>query len=372
LNKLLVFTSIVLLLVVCPTSETTFAQTGDNPLIITTGGDHWVWNENSLNLEQLTKSGYASTAVISPQETTIAYRVLSETYLQRHNSSGSGGGDGDRPTDMWLLEIKSGQAQRISQQPEVEIQRSDPTWSPNGDFVAWTELLYDTQVHQVMIYSPQQGTTTSFVLPLAMENVPFPTALQIEWGAPGLAIMHTLDMSVGATIYIYSADGEPLFSTEPMPLSYPWFTWVEDGNEEYIGTIDIQTSDTTTIGNLLIWTLIDPQTGQIYVPDGVPELYSKSAPDGISIYSVTTEEEGTVWHVAKQGTSIGTLEDMLYPAFFINQLAISPNGTQVAYRTQMGVMITDGRTQQGVAIEDDNQRPLLTWGATGWRIRRVN
>src|SRR5438067_1104032 len=88
-------------------------------------------------------------------------------------------------------------------------------------------------------------------------------------------------------------------------------------------------------------------------------LYSLSAPSGLSIYPTTGDQSKAVWHVAASGAELGTIPGSIASSEFFKSLAISPDGTRIAYVTQQAAdNVTRGRWAWATA---KSHRPPFQW-----------
>jgi hypothetical protein len=287
---------------------------------------------------------------------------------------------------MWLLDLRTADTRRIAEQPpdtsENSIFRSRPTWSPDSHAVAWTEIVFAGQKssYRLIIYSLKTGETRRVILKGTPK--PGPTGyitLPIVWGKSGLAVFDALQDPPRFTVY--TAAGFRLFSGE-VDYGLPWieqFTWLEDGDKEYLAFV--VPTQTRNPGPAMDWFVLDAKRATFSPLNGIAELYSLSAPSGLSIYSTASEKGNAVWHLADRQADLAIIDDYIEPDSMFSRLTIAPDGKNVAYitsqrvgnETEYSAVVRDGKGGKLMLnLPRSYDTPSIAWGATGWRVRRVS
>ena len=157
------------------------------------------------------------------------------------------------------------------------------------------------------------------------------------------------------------------------------FTWLSDGDKISLAVIvPAQTQDR---GPAMDWFVLDAKRATFNPLNGIAELYSLSAPYGLSIYSTASEKGNAVWHLADRQADLAIIDDYIEPYSMFTRLTIAPDGKNVAYITSQRV---GNETEYSAVVRDGKGGKLMlnlprsydtrsiAWGATGWRVRRVS
>jgi hypothetical protein len=358
-------------------------QQMSNTLILQMKGDLWYWGGKDTQLLQKTNWQYNGIPIVSPDNHYVAYKSSASIAVDIIKRNGQVVG-GDLPANIWLMVISTGNAERIADQPADAAYRTDnntdkyiirslPAWSPDSQFITWTQLVIDTAVKpqgtvQLVVYDVAQKNSL-IIVPELPEQYGVPTALDVRWGKRGIAVWSTTaatdsagKVQVEDALLLYNRDGK-LLNTINIEALYE-FEWIINGDTEFLATLSKgppnQPLDETQ------WLLVDPESGRIFGMPGTPELYSLSAPDGLSI-TLSAMEAAPDWEI-RQGImtqfALGTVDDVYA---FSHAIAIAPDGQQIAYVQQgAAYLYRDGKT---VKIADSDVGAVV-WGATGWRVRR--
>lgn len=312
------------------TPNTSSAQPPSSPIILWMDGDYYRYVPAADSLEQITTWGYNRRPVISPDNTRIAYSSTATVAVEAIERVGGIGG-GDLPSNIWVLEIDSGDAFRAADQPPdaslfTEGQpdkftlRSEPAWSPDSTKLAWTEQLTDGS-NRLAIYTFSTGATAFTNIPEAPYGVP--VAIPIKWGDSGIVaeVISTETQGLQNDYYVFNNDGSLRLVLQapsiPDSVFYGDFELVDFGASEFLG---LWRSDG-------IWTLLDPngiQPVQSY--QGPIEVYNPLAPNSV------------VGRVALGGGSYSSVIVTPTQSFPLgensanyNSFSIAPGGNAIAY-----------------------------------------
>jgi dipeptidyl aminopeptidase/acylaminoacyl peptidase len=280
----------------------------------------------------------------------------------------------ENANNIWLLDIETGEATPVTSQPEdasaerFVIRSLQPTWSPDGRRLAWTEFSFPERTQRLLVYEISTGQTQELMSDLRAEGESL-VAL-VKWGRTGIAALnyvHRAGRSQSEDISVYADDGTLLstisLNVSPVRARTAWL-WMMDGDEERISVLFSDTS----------WDLIDPLTGNTEPMEGTPELYSPLAPeDSLSVYFTLSPNGGyDVWLDDGSPEQIAHLDMLLW--IIAQTVALSPDGNAVVYIRDM---MNEGRPylwQNGRAMPfnayDQRVRVLsLLWSPTAWRVR---
>ena len=174
---------LVLFLSLMGMADSVQAKAVSIPLIIAIAGnsgsgsvdaDLWAWYGVGQPLKQLTHYGHNGIPVYSPDGKFVAYQSMAKELLPLF--ARGNGISGELDSDIWLLEVATDEAVALNAQPagykatvkidgtvDVGIIRSDPVWSPDGKFLAWTEA-DPTGQNRLMSYDLRQKQSKGLLL----------------------------------------------------------------------------------------------------------------------------------------------------------------------------------------------------------------
>ena len=352
---------------------------GNTPLILQIRGDIWTWSSITTGPIKRTNWGFNQQPIVAPNGKMAAYRSTATLAVEVAKTSGTMPRV-DLPSNIWLMDLNTGDALRIVDQPpdasylkapntDKYLVRSTPTWSPDSRYLAWTQLLVDVTnpsippqgVNQLVVYS-LDTRTESIVSPMLPAQSGISGVLPTSWGTPGIAILSLTphgpgNSSAEQAILIFDIKGN-LLSKITLAQIYE-FAWVKDSDQTFLAMLG-KTADNSAAQ----WLLVDPVTSRIFSMPGVPEMYSLLAPNGLSVFP-TILGVAPEWEIAGTGRSkLGNIDDVYV---FTHALTISPDGQQIAFIQQGAAYVyTDGQLAK-VANAD---AAGLGWGPVGWRVRR--
>jgi hypothetical protein len=223
-------------------------------------------------------------------------------------------------SDLWVCDLQSRAAQMIA--PKTMLARSLPTWSPDGTRLAWAETDPITNNLQVIAYDLASSTqTVLYERPAGSVVFVVPS---LDWGAGGLVFYDLVQPENGeaqAVIVLIDAatNGVMMIELEAVGIA-DYARWISTDEKDYI------LLRTTPEGEFIV---IDPATVQVTSLYGQLAFYSRTAPDGLNIYSTRSVEIGTYeWAVLGSDFSAGlNLKGSEYG------ITLSPDSTQIAFVT---------------------------------------
>ncbi len=335
-------------------------------LMLVNGSD--IWASGAAGLTPLTSSGYTDRPVLSPNATRIAYKVIADIGVQALQTTG--GLTSELPSDIEILDLGTGIATRIATQPPDAtfntgeparaIVRSAPAWSPDGTMLAWTEDVAPEGIRRLVVHrlGVEQPQVLAADLP---RQAGFQQTLPVRWSEGGIALRSIAAAAdAGAlpvdSVLIYGTDGT-LQATAATPAQGEYIydiQWIDENGVDKVGIL-------YSTGR---WDVVDPASGTISPLVGSPELYSRSAPDGLSIvFGVTTlPDVGAVftWRVGETPLPFtGPLE----------WISIAPTGDALAFADGGAAYIwRDGVLEEIFGTNSFNVSVAdIVWGPTAWR-----
>jgi hypothetical protein len=360
-------------------------------LIITDNGsvDLWAWSGADQPLKRLTNDGYIFSPAISPDGKYVAYNSVPE--FARVDCSGW------PPSDIWLLDIATGNAVPIAEQPPNPsfceeskpssfIRRPKPTWSPDSKALAWGESEITPRTkgptpNRLVIYNLEKKKQQVIVANLP-GNQNITHGQEVDWGDPGIANVVfpvPFDQTFEITdVYIYRTNGtllfrQRLYGSRPCLIGNRDSQWVKGGSKSLLDIcIDFVDNE-----NNERQVLIDPLTLRQSELSGHAELYSPIALDALGIFSAVGGDSVVTWHITFKGQIVkdivwGSTRNDFYA--FRDRVAISSDGQRIAYHVNNRDLFIYNQNGQTIAV----QLPLgksdtiswIGWGPTAWRIRR--
>jgi hypothetical protein len=349
-----------------------------------TWGDLWTYDTNGAL--QRTRYGYNGIPILSNDGTKVAYASLPEFVTKPKYNESEGG---LLPYNIWVLDAATGNAQRIADQPKDAtrdpeaprlILRSEPSWSPSGRQLAWTEIEVDSaaklntdlKTERLVVYDLDAKSSRVIVteLPAHRSTDTVPNLSEVAWGLPGIAVLTHVDnvKTFPEKVTLYTPTGKQISQSKEFENSgfqFSQLIWIEDAGRFYL---------TNITGDIFL----DPETGtevKFGEINAIPELYSTLNPNGVTLYygDKTVGEGNPVWLIAYRGEVKGEMAAQ-GRYYYLSGIAISPDGERAAYIVYPG-QGTDG----GLYIYRNGARAKLSysgvqgvaWGPVAWRLRKV-
>ena len=349
-------------------------------------GDVWAWS--AAGLSKRTNNGHNQLPTVSPTADRLVYLQVPHPYLKIRTQYD----DFDGPTDVILFDLKTNQATAIATQPKdimADAQnnsyrlaiRSQPSWSPDGKALAWTEIVTDgpnnlnvgMDDEQLVVYDlvTKQRRTVVNKLPEHRSVGPSPRLSYVSWGPTGLLAVFTstslyVDPNSTDELTVYDLQGHQLSNSPKINSTDPAY--------DYTAIIWLTDTAYPTLSCIGCFTQIDPFTGELLPLPGTPEVYSALAPHKISLYFGTDSgTEGNVtWLVLLNGVQVSKFDSVRLAT--LSDFGISPDGMQVAVANFAGQGSTAGVFVYRAKVPD---RPPVSvilnvigmgWGPLAWRV----
>jgi len=316
--------------------------------------------------------GLLSSLLLSPNNRYILMETQPEMVRQAILIYGGLGG-GALPSNLWMCDTQANTLVKIGDQPinasfmggdtvDIATIRSSAAWSPDGAQVAWVEQTYPTTTYNLMIYTLAQNT----IIQVPLQGLPTPAGVSepypVLWGDAGIILIvfgiDDLTFLNTETLYLFDGTGKPILAT---------FIGASGETDDYINDrILVRSQDKEYLGLNYAragWVLMDIATGVKQPLPGVPELYSRTAPNGLTLTITVSVDNGYIWHVSGSEQTFDNIGR--------RRLSLSPDGSRVAYGIE-DVRIWAGGQQVTLAGSGDfadDVSSSLVWSSMAWRVR---
>lgn len=307
----------------------------------------------------------ASEVILSPIERKIVYRSTPEITIEKVEREGGLGSGGTFPNNLTLCDLNSGAITRIADQPADAtldgavrfIARSLPAWSPDGKQLVWSEYLTTDESLKLMVYDLASGATTVLVEDLNPDNyVSLIMTPQVYWTDLGIHVANFMGLQT------YSPSGEYLAISLPQAVEF----FVEYEGQTYVA-----------FNENGFWKLYDPITSLAKDMPGLPELYNRSAPDGLALrydlYIAPPANDSTPPYIEARWSVVQG--DQVEPLEFtgrVHHIVISPDGSTIAYIEEDKLwQWVEGEVALAPGLEDVNFAygyQSLAWTPLAWRV----
>jgi len=359
-------------------------------------GDLWLYSDADGALRPLTTNAHLTFPVLSPDGTKIAAVAFDKLVLEEAKRIGEEPGF-ERPSNILVIDRATGAISLVAGQrpdatyrttrPEAEANayhvRSAPAWSPDGTRLVWTEVLIRGEV------SPVPGDSAPPYLVVCEVQCEYPdvgpsnfprqagsSPLPVIWGEAGIAVL-SYDFNYQAsgraassrTVLTYDDSRSPSWRAFAVMTGPNNMIWVHVGERDYVSVSEycmLGLRECTGLADY--WALIDPDNGAVSPMPGVPELYSVTAPLGVSAANLNPADT-----IRWQLTWPNQQQTYLEPRQFGEDLpkpviAIAPDGQQIAYADDKGqAFLMDGT--RTIAIRAPRAVLGVFWSPMAWRVR---
>ena len=309
-----------------------------------------LYSYDGEDITRLPGTGYLDRLSISANGTWLVYRTAAPEVL----AAGGPTPYQDLPRSIMLMDTTSGEVQRISSQPanasdSVGVVRDRPTFSPDGQQVAWWEVDYsgepysgDYREHRLVVYDIRSGETTVRLSepenpPIARGASLYELAYQPLWWGEGIAFHAN-----GVTTVV--DDDEPI--RIPDTICGVEALWRLEGWAE--GPTGVPYLAYTAQAEAAIY-LIDPERQQCYRTESQPYYRAASASDDglqLDIYPI----DGEVALLNAAGEPVLKLVDPYSHISRNKRFALRPGGGALAAYHRLGT---------------DDENTLTIWGRDG-------
>lgn len=312
-----------------------------SPLVIHSGEQLLTWDGNALEVpEEAPCNGLDFTA--SPINSCLHVFTLIETDWLNAEREPFGGGP-ETPINIALRDdANGGETQIIADQPEDYFIKDDghaenfivrgrPAWSPDGTQLVWTELRAPGANLTLVVYNLERQTLTDLVqdVPPAVYTVGGP--LDVYWSTQDI-ILETVVLDETANPVSAFLLIEP-FTGKQKQYELPPLEPMVMGLSTSAGAVREIHRFFTDEGIVLLyedarWQVLYWDDGRHLEIDGGIDMVSAANPDGLKVRITVDQELNRTWTMlTPDGDAIQLDVHSIEP----EQIAISPNGTQLAY-----------------------------------------
>jgi len=349
----------------------------------------WSWSEQENKFQKLSNLLVSGPISLSPLGNLIALRNLDQIDSEdKENGTQCCSGS---PTDIAILDISSNQVSFLADQPSgarysltradslsnYYIIRSVPVWSPNGQSLAWTEIVVNgersilnpnKEDHRLVVYDLSKRTTKILLDGIPPQRTSMPATP--FWGTSGILLLSE-DLNLGTngraslddTVSIYNT--QALLQSTVKIRSLDELVWISNSNGDYVAAL---TECPDNVCSKTVWMIIDPKSGSMTGLVGVLELRSEMT-NGLSIMPSSTIDTIPNWEIFRSNRSampvghIGKFGGYGLPF----AAAISPDGQSAAYIDEKGTLHIYNGTKTLTPISPGFVTTLV-WGVTEWKI----
>lgn len=278
--------------------------------------------------------------------------------------------------NIWLCDLATDTLERVyavpggdeaftGEIPELDVINSRPVWSPDGAVLAWANLDALSQEQYIIRYDVTTGEEERSPL-----DVPLPFGFfappELRWG----------DNSIFFTVSILNEetflDEETFYVVDPQSGDVVSENLLLAAGEqgdfilERLPIVGQEGLDGLALRYFQAgWVLANPRSGEQEPMPELPELYTSTAPQGLTLLMDIDENYNYNWQV------LGLTESVELIGYPRERIAIAPDGQAVAYADSvLHVLYADGSSVE-IANSDsfaDDFSAMVLWGGTQWRI----
>jgi WD40-like Beta Propeller Repeat len=362
------------------------AEPKRNPLLLNLAGDLWTWDAGTFR--RLTFWGHNGMPVLSPDGSRVAYTSTPKADTKPVDGVFVPG------QNIYILDLNSLKAIRVAGDDAHGLQRSKPTWSPDGTMLAWTQ-----SDDKLVTYSLRDQTRQVINATLRFQaGAPGADIGTPIWGKAGIGFLE-YPASLGQNKFpmvltVFAPTGkrtsEQVLPGEPYDAGDNLHR-VLDGKHEWFALDSNRSTGTSNGASDDSILLFDPITGVLRkTPLRSLELFNSNAPSGLGLFaSKRTLNSDSRWDYLWDLTGPKSATVPKSNLFNRENLVISSDGKSIASlkNPESYDLTFDLAWQFGHAgfktlslFENGQTRTLelpakpvfgLAWAGNAWRVRAV-
>lgn len=331
---------------------TTSAQSTEPPIVAFIDGDIWTYSPQSEAWKQHTDFGHFYPPVLAPDGSQIAFRGLTPDYAE-FLDSGAVIGDAPPKTELWVMNLPDGEPERITWQDENNpdtstlVMQSTPDFAPDGSLIAWTELhVSESWFYRLAVYDRSSGAITSSSIEFPEPFGGYPSAPDIRFrDNDAVAIVWP---GIGSQVIgVFDLQGESL--TPALSLEDIFYVTDFAPLADSEGTFAVLTDPRG-------WLRVDFATEQVERLTPPPALGTE---DRLLVFPPFDDP---AWSTLADGET----QRIPYAENSHLGMAISPDGSQVAYVVEGGLTMWEAGEITHIEHPDGLTPTALLWSPYRW------
>ena len=352
---------ILLALVMCLSLSAAWAQGRDSqvPIALLIEGDVWTYDLAADSWTQHTQEGVYGVPAMSADGSLLVMQGGDPNFVEAMRN-GEIAGDVWTPNNIWLIHLPQGDLERLSafdQEADDTVIHSAPSIAPDTNVIYWTEYRVFARSNRLAVYDGESVRRYPIDFPNPID-IYFET-IPIKAGSQGQVALSwygfDAEGSTGTFVGVFELQGEefaPVYIT-----LYSEERW--------------SVRDFVTVSNSLNVAVLDEfNQWQVAPVEGLVDVQ-------MSLFGGDTELRPYIRYGAEHDPAFhwlayfnGELVQLPFANGWIDTVALSADGTQVAAVVEGGITIWDfaAGTERRVAHPGGLTPHSIVWGQPAWGI----